>query len=218
MAAIEDLQRLRERVRVDRRTVSAPLLVFGVLVLAHTGIEVLVAMASSGPSPRHLTALVYWPLAGVVGLLALWLHAHRVAVREGVGEGPRSYRPVALGYLVSLPIIAILLIPALFVGVFAPLVWPAAIFLAIGVRQHNQTLKSIAKALCALGLVQGLLVLASTTVAGAWVMLGVEVAAGLGLVAGAVVAAQQTKTPKQPNHNQPTDTTTRSTRRPASPC
>src|SRR3569833_3040251 len=111
MAAIEDLQRLRERVRVDRRTVSAPLLVFGVLVLGHTAIELLVGLASSGPSPRHLTALVYWPLAGVVGPLALWLHAHRIAVREGVGEGPRSYRPVALGSLVSLPIIAIELNP-----------------------------------------------------------------------------------------------------------
>jgi hypothetical protein len=191
MAAMEDLQQLRERVRVDRRTVSAPLLVFGVLVLGHSALEWLVAQVSNGPSPRHLTALVYWPLAGAVGLLALWMHARRVAAREGVGEGPRSYRPVALGYLVSLPVIAILLIPALFVGVFAPLVWPAAIFLAIGVRQHNQTLKSVAKALCALGVAQGLLLFVTATLAGAWVMLGVEVVAGLGLVAGAIAAARR---------------------------
>ncbi|MFI5960381.1 hypothetical protein [Cryptosporangium sp. NPDC051539] len=186
-----DLEELRERVRSDRRTVTAPLMVFGVLVLVHFGL-VLLAGAAGAPV-RHSLALVYWPVAGAVGLFVLWRHAHRVAERTGVGEGPRSYRPIAIGYLVSLPLLALLFIPAFFAGIWAPLVWPAAILAAVGVRQRNTTLKKVAKWLAFLGAVQLLLVLVAAAVgdAAVWAAIGLGPLAGLALVGAAVVRTRR---------------------------
>jgi fucose permease len=195
MTDLTDVQLLREQVRADRRTVTAPLVVFGILILGHVVVSTLVA-AATGPAGNHLTRLVYWPLAGAVGLAALWIHAHRVAVRDGVGEGPRSYKPVTLGYVVSLPVIALLFIPVLFIGVFASLAWPAAVLLAIGIRQHSTTLKSVAKWLAAAGVLEALLAALSSVAADAagWVIIGLEAAAGLALVTGALLKARRAAT------------------------
>jgi len=184
-----DVRRLRERVRADRQTVAAPLVVFGALIVGHTAL----VAALTGPAARHLALLLYWPLAGAIGLLALCSHAHRLAVREGVGEGPRSYRPVTLGYVVSLPLIAVLFIPALFVGVWASLVWPAAILAAVAVRQHSRALKAVAAGLCAAGVVGGLLAFVQTGrgPGSAWAGLGLEAAVGLGLMIGALLTARR---------------------------
>jgi len=193
-----DVDRLRERVRADRHTVSAPLVVFGVLVLGHAALAGTVGLA--GAVASHLVSLLYWPLAGVAGLLALWNHAHRLAVRDGVGEGPRSYRPVTLGYVVSLPLIALLFLPALFVGVFAPLVWPAAMLYAVAWRQRSKTLRRVATGLLAAGAVQVLLTMllvrggGTDSAAGAWTVVGLEVAAGLAMVLGASIAVRRART------------------------
>jgi hypothetical protein len=180
-----DVGRLRERVRADRQTVSAPLVVFGALVLGHAVLAGTVGLA--GAIASHLVGLLYWPVAGAAGLVTLWSHARRIAVRDGVGEGPRSYRPVTVGYVVSLPLIAIFFLPALFVGVFAPLVWPAAVLFAVGVRQHSRALKRVATGLAAAGAVQVLViaVLSGYGAVAGWTVVGLELAAGLAMVLGA---------------------------------
>lgn len=187
-ALAADVRRLREQVRADRRTVTAPLVVFGTLILCHTGLSALAA-AVAGSGARHVTVLLYWPLAGAIGLFALWNHAHRLSVREGVGEGPRSYRPITLGYVVSLPVIAVLFIPVLFVGVFASLAWPAAILAAVAVRQRSGALKAVAGGLAGAGLIQGVLAAmqSGSGSGGAWAALGLEAAAGLALLIGAAL-------------------------------
>jgi hypothetical protein len=189
-AVVADVQRLRERVRADRRTITAPVLVFGFLIVLHVAARAAVASAA-GQAATHLTLLVYWPLAGAAGLLVLWNHAHRLAMREGVGDGPRSYRPITLGYVVSLPLIALLFIPALFIGVWASLVWPAVILAAVAVRQRSRVLKGVAQGLGVAGAVQGVLALleAGTWPGATWAAAGLETAVGLGLTAGALVAA-----------------------------
>jgi hypothetical protein len=193
MTDLTDVRRLREQVRADRRTVRAPLVVVGVLILGHVALSLVAA--ATGPAGNHLTRLVYWPVAGAIGLAVLWIHAHRVAVRDGVGEGPRSYRPVTLGYLISLPVIALLLVPVLFLGVFASLVWPAAILLAIGIRQHSDELKTVAKGLALAGIIEGVLAALSTVVgdAAGWAIIALEAVAGLVLVAGALVKARRAR-------------------------
>lgn len=187
-----DLDLLREHVRADRRTVTAPLVAFGLLIIGHVILSTLVA-AATGPAGNHLTRLVYWPIAGALGLAALWAHAHRIAVRDGVGEGPRSYKPVTLGYLISLPVIALLFIPLLLLGVWASLMWPAAILFAIGLRQRNQALKGVAKWLAAAGVVEGLLAALSLTLGdgAGWAVIVLQAVAGAALVIGALAKARR---------------------------
>ncbi|MFG1922691.1 hypothetical protein [Cryptosporangium sp. NPDC048952] len=175
------LDDLRARVRSDRRTVTAPPLVFGVLILGHLAAAAL-GGALGGPGGGHLAVLLYWPLAGALGLLALRLHARRIAARDGVGEGPRSYGPITIGYVVSVPVLAILFVPVLFVGVFAPLVWPAAVLYAIARRQHSTELRRIAKVLAFVGCLGGLAALTGNP----WLFGGMEVVAGLALIAWAL--------------------------------
>lgn len=162
-----------------------PLLVFSTLTLMHSALAAGVT-AFGNPAPTHLSLLLYWPLAGAVGLSALWSYARRTSLQLGVGGGPYSYRPVALGYLISLPVIAVLFIPAFFVGMWASLLWPAAILTAIAVRQKNNALHGIAVGLVFLGAVQGLLV-APTWSPAVWVPIAIETAAALGLASTAVV-------------------------------
>ncbi|MDR7277351.1 hypothetical protein [Catenuloplanes atrovinosus] len=178
---LADVQQLRERVRADRRTVTAPLLVFGLLILAHA-VAVSLATATAG-GPRHSVNFLYWPLAGAVGLGVLWWQARRIATRDGVGEGRRSYRPVTLGYVVSVPLLALMFLPVFFFGVFAPLVWPAGVLYAIARRQHSQALRRASIALAVAAVPQVLLVMAA--LGPAW--LGVDVAAGLALIVVALV-------------------------------
>ncbi|TQS40411.1 hypothetical protein [Cryptosporangium phraense] len=188
----EELAGLRAQVRSDRRTVVAPLVVFGVLVLANSAVMLL-----GGAAARHVSALLYWPVAGAIGLGVLWAYARRVASRDGVGEGPRSYRPVTLGYLVSLPVLALLFLPAFFVGVFGPLAWPGAILAAIGFRQRSTTLKRVAKWLAFGGAVQLLLVMISTAAgeAVAVAALGLGPLAGLTMLAAAFVLVRRAPRP-----------------------
>lgn len=179
---LADLDGLRARVRADRRTVTAPLLVLGAAVVLHA----VAWIVSSGAAPRHLVLLFYWPLAGAAVLFALWAHANRLARRDGVGGGPRSYRPVAVGYLVSLPVLALLFIPAYILGVFGPLLWPAAILWAVAARQHSPTLRAVAKGLAMVGTAQLLLALIGSAARGSatgWVSYSLDVLAGLGLLA-----------------------------------
>ncbi|MFB9234231.1 hypothetical protein ACFFWC_01565 [Plantactinospora siamensis] len=186
-AIAAEVRRMRERVRADRRTVTAPLVVFGALIVVHAALSVLVGLLT-GAAARHSALLAYWPLAGAAGLAALWAHARRLAAREGVGGGPRSYRPVTLGYVVSLPLLALLFVPALLLGVFAPLVWPAAVLAAVAVRQRSARLRSVAKWLAVAGAAQGLLALveAALGVGAAWAVLGLDAGLGLGLMFGAL--------------------------------
>ncbi|WP_035855488.1 hypothetical protein [Cryptosporangium arvum] len=173
------LEELRDRVRSDRRAVTAPLLTFGALVVAHVLLAAAVSAATESAMATHLTALVYWPLAGALGLFALWQHARHVAARDGVGEGPRSYRPITIGYVVSVPLLAILFVPVLFVGVFAPLVWPAAVLYAVALKQHTRELRTVAKVLAFVGCLGGLAALSGNP----WLFSGVELVGGLALLA-----------------------------------
>jgi fucose permease len=79
--------------------------------------------------------------------------------------------------------------------VFASLVWPAAILLAIGIRQHSTTLKSVAKGLALAGIIEGLLAALSGAVGdtAGWVVIGLEAVAGLVLVIGALVQARRAR-------------------------
>jgi hypothetical protein len=191
-ADLRDMDQLRERVRTDRQTVTAPLFVFGLLGVLHA----VTWIAAVTPASRHVGLYFFWPLASAAGLFALWLHARRIAERQGVGEGPRSYRPVAIGYLVSLPLLAALFVPAFFVGVFAPLVWPAAVIWAAAIRQHSAGLRRAAELTAAAGLVQGLLVVvAGGTGAGVvfgWLSVGVDLLAAVGLLIAARLTAGRT--------------------------
>ena len=129
---LPDLDRLRARVRADQRVTSAPMLAFGALILAYAVIVGLGAghLRAAG---RHSTLLLYWPLATAVCLVSLRWSERRRAVQDGVGEGRRTYRSATRAYLVGLALSAVLFIPALFIvlflGVFTPMVWPAAVFL-----------------------------------------------------------------------------------------
>jgi hypothetical protein len=188
-ADLRDLHRLREKVRTDRRTVAAPLVVFGLLGVLHTAVWI----AAVTPASRHVGLYFFWPLASAAGLFALWLHARRIAERQGVGDGPRSYRPIAIGYLISLPLLAALFVPAFFVGVFAPLAWPAVVIWAAAIRQHSAELRRAAKLMSAAGLVQGLLVMVAWgTGAGivlGWLSVGVDLLAAVGMLIAARLTA-----------------------------
>jgi hypothetical protein len=188
-ADLRDLDRLREKVRTDRRTVVAPLVVFGLLGVLHAAAWI----AAVTPASRHVGLYFFWPLASAAGLIALWLHARRIAERRGVGEGPRSYRPIAIGYLVSLPLLAALFVPAFLIGVFAPLVWPAVVLWAAAIRQRSAELRRAAKLLAAAGLVQGLLVVVAWSteadVVLGWLSVGVDLMAAVGMLIAARLTA-----------------------------
>ncbi|MFG1607750.1 hypothetical protein [Actinoplanes sp. NPDC049265] len=190
--AATGLDQLRARVRADRRTVTAPLLMLGGLAVLHA----VAWIAAPGPAARHTVLFAYWPVAGAVALFGLWAYANRVADRDGVGGGRRSYRPIALGYLVSLPLLAILFLPAFLLGVFGPLLWPAMILWAVAARQHNQTLRTVAKALALAGAVQLVLALVTSTaggVAAAGAAYALDLLAAAGLLAGAVITTRRAR-------------------------
>jgi hypothetical protein len=90
-------------------------------------------------------------------------------------------------------VIALLFVPVLFIGVFASLAWPAAILLAIGIRQHSPELKSLAKWLAVAGVIEALLLgLSSTLGDGAgWAVIALEAVVGLAMVIGASMRARR---------------------------
>src|SRR3569833_2948302 len=105
---LADLDQLRARVRADRRTVSAPLLVFGALILAHGVVLVLLGVATNSAGARHSALFAFWPLAGAIAVRALSRQARRIAERGGVGGGPRNNRQLTEGNLESLQLFILL--------------------------------------------------------------------------------------------------------------
>jgi hypothetical protein len=189
-----DLDQLRARVRADRRTVSAPLLVFGALILVHALALVLLG-ATDSAGARHTVLFVFWPVAGAIAVLALSRQARRIAERDGVGGGPRSYRQLTVGYFVSLPLIVLLILPVIVFGMIASLLWPAMMLAAVAKRQHNRTLRWAAVAVALAGGVEFVLDLGAVN----WVPLIVEVLAGAGLLIGSAVATRRAPAAPQPH-------------------
>jgi hypothetical protein len=186
-----DLERLRAQVRADRRATSAPLFVFGWLVIGYAVAGPL--LGGLGAGVRHLALLVFWPVLTVLALLGLWVGSRRRAVREGVGEGRPSYRTMTAGYLVAQVVIVILLIPVLFVGVSLPLVWPAAVLTAIGAWQRNRMLALLGVATGVVGGLESLFVVVHQGLPPAWAWLQsvVYVLAGLALLAAGLVTRRR---------------------------
>jgi hypothetical protein len=184
----QDLERLRAQVRADRRATSAPLLVFGGLVIGYAVAGPV--LGGMGAGVRHLALLVFWPVLTALALLGLWLGSRRRAVRDGVGEGRPSYRTVTAGYLVTQVVIVVVLIPVLFVGVFLPLVWPAAVLTAIGAWQRNRMLALLGVATGAVGGLEGLFIVVYQGLPPAWAWLQsvVYALAGLALLTAGQVS------------------------------
>ncbi|GAA0506478.1 hypothetical protein Ade02nite_95350 [Paractinoplanes deccanensis] len=98
-----------------------------------------------------------------------------MAARVGVGGGPRSHDVVTVGFVVSLPVLALMFVPVFFVGGhWATLVWPAAILTAIPVRQRNNVVYGVAVTLALTGLVQDLLAATPRGSTQGWAVLGLQ--------------------------------------------
>jgi len=155
----------------------------------------LLAAATSSAGARHSVLFVYWPLAGAVAVLALSRQARRIAERDGVGGGPRSYRQLTVGYFVSLPVIVLLIVPVLIFGILGSLLWPAMMLAAVAAKQHSRTLRWAAVAVAVAGVLEFFLDLAAVN----WAPLTVEVLTGIGLLAGSVIAARRAPSKPRPH-------------------
>jgi hypothetical protein len=124
----QELELLRQRVRASRRATSAPLLVFGVAMLAFACYEGLVRYAFV---PRPL----FWPMCSLVSLLVL-AGVDRVRRRAGVGAGRLSYGK-ATSVLVGVLLAGNLLWIFPFVGM---LLWPGTVLTVLALRQRNHPL------------------------------------------------------------------------------
>lgn len=186
----QDLLRLRGQVRADRRATSAPLLVFGGLVVGYAVAGPF--LGTLGAGARHSALLVFWPVLTLFAMIGLWVESRRRAVRDGVGEGRPSYRTMTWGYVVAQVVIVVVLIPVLFVGVVLPLVWPAAVLTAIGAWQRNRLLSLLGVATGVVGVAGSLLVVSTVAHQGvplgwAWAQSVVYALAGVALVMAGVV-------------------------------
>lgn len=190
---LPDLDRLRARVRADQRATSAPMLAFGALmIVGYAAIGGLYA-GQLHAGGRHLTLLIYWPLATAVGLVALWWSARRRAGQDGVGEGRRTYRSATRAYLVALLLIVVLFLPVLFIGVFTPMIWPAAVLAAVAAWQRNRLLGIWAAAIG----VESVYVIANQGLGSGWWWLQpvVYTALGLALLAAGLVIGRRERAP-----------------------
>jgi hypothetical protein len=189
---LPDLDRLRARVRADQRATSAPMLAFGALIVGYAPIGGLFA-GQLHAEGRHLTVLLYWPLATTVGLVALWWSARRRAGQDGVGEGRRTYRSAIRAYLIALVLIVVLCIPVLFIGVFTPMIWPAAVLAAVASWQRNRLLGTWAAAIGAAGGLESVYVIVNQGLSSGWWWLQpvVYAALGLAMVAGGLVIGRR---------------------------
>jgi hypothetical protein len=189
---LPDLDRLRARVRAGQRATSAPMLAFGALIVGYAAIGGGYA-GHLDAEGRHLILLLYWPLATIVGLAGLWWAARRRAGQDGVGEGRRTYRSATRGYLVALVLIVVLFIPVLFIGVFTPMVWPAAVLATLASWQRNRHLGTWAVAIGMAGGAEGVYVIANQGLGPTWWWLQpvVYTALGLALVAGGLVIGRR---------------------------
>jgi len=185
---LPDLDRLRARVRADQRATSAPMLVFGALIVGYAAIGGLIA-SQLHAGGRHLTLLLYWPLATMVGLVSLWWSARRRAGQAGVGEGQHTYRSATRAYVVALALVVVLFLPVLFIGVFTPLIWPAAVLVAVASWQRNRPLGTWGAVIGLLGGAESVVVLANPNLGPGWWWLQpvVYTALGLALVVGGLV-------------------------------
>ncbi|HEY3502059.1 MAG TPA: hypothetical protein VGN37_04615 [Actinocatenispora sp.] len=185
---LPDLDRLRARVRADQRVTSAPMVAFGALILGYAVLGGLYAgqLPAGG---RHLTLLVYWPLATVIGFVVLWRSERRRAEKEGVGAGRRTYGSATRRYLIALVLIVVLFIPVLFVGVFAPMIWPAGVLAAIASWRHDRPLGIWAAVIGVTGGAESVYVIANGGLSAGWWWLqpAVYTALGLALVIGGLV-------------------------------
>jgi hypothetical protein len=189
---LPDLDRLRTRVRAGQRATSAPMLAFGALIVGYAAIGGGYA-GQLDAEGRHLTLLLYWPLATMVGLVGLWWSARRRAGRDGVGEGRRTYRSAIRGYLVALVVIVVLFIPVLFIGVFTPMVWPAAVLATLACWQRNRLLGAWAVAIGVAGGAESVYVIANQGLGPAWWWFApvVYTVLGLALVGGGLVIGRR---------------------------
>ncbi|MFI5841766.1 hypothetical protein ACIA8K_18855 [Catenuloplanes sp. NPDC051500] len=182
----QDLDQLRVRVRAAQRLVSAPLITFGVLVTVYPLVAALATPLGAGGT--HLLVLSYWPLATAAGLAVLWLLARRRATRDGVGEGSHDYGTATRTYLVVLLVILVGFIPALFIGVFTPLIWPALVLVALAVWQRSNQLYTWAAAVGITGGITTILLAASSpTPDYAWLWIPVHAAVGLAMILGGLL-------------------------------
>lgn len=189
---LPDLDRLRARVRADQRATSAPMLAFGILIVAYVAIGGLGASRLDAGG-HHLTVLLYWPLATMAGLVTLWWSERRRAGHDGVGEGRRTYRSATRAYLVALVLSIVLFLPVLFIGVFTPIIWPAAVLASVAIWQRNRLLGAWAAGIGVVGGVTSVYVLTNQGLGSAWWWLqpAVYIALGLALVIGGLVIARR---------------------------
>jgi hypothetical protein len=189
---LPDLDRLRTRVRANQRATSAPMLAFGALIVGYAAVGGLSA-GQLHAGGRHLTLLLYWPLATVVGLLALWWSARRRAGRDGIGEGRRTYRSATVAYVIALVLIVVAFLPVLFIGVFTPLIWPTAVLAVIASWRHDRLLGAWAVAIGAVGGAESGYVITNQGLGPSWWWLQpvVYTALGLALVFGGLVVGRR---------------------------
>lgn len=186
-----DVDSLRARVRADQRSTSAPMIAFGVLIVAY-------AVLGTGwgarldAGGRHLMLLLFWPLATIAGFLALWLSSRGRAMRSGVGEGRRSYGTATLVALLVLGLV-VPFTPLLFVGVFAPMAWVAAVLASLAWWRHDRALGAWAAVIGVLGAAEAVVLVAQRDLGSGWWWLPAVGygALGLALVVGGVVTARR---------------------------
>lgn len=181
---IQELDQLRIRVRGAQRLVSAPLLTFGVLVTVYPGVALLAGLL--GAAGNHSLLLVYWPLATAAGLLTLWVADRRRAVRDGL-ESRHDYAAATRAYLIVLLAMVVAFVPALFVGVFMPLVWPAIVLVVLAVWQRSNQLYTWAAIVGITGGITTVLLAATSQEDYGWFWLPVHAAVGLAMIAGGLV-------------------------------
>jgi|tagenome__1003787_1003787.scaffolds.fasta_scaffold20826958_3 hypothetical protein len=181
-----DLERLRSRVRADRRATSAPPIAFGVLVIVYAIVSQFAG--ALGPAGRHVTVLTFWPVVTAATLLGLWWWSRRRTQREGVGEGRTSYRTMTAGYLGALLVTVLLAIPVLFIGVAVPLVWPGAVLIAIGAWQRNRNLSRLGMGLVLVAVLEAVLAaFLRGSPPWSWIVSVAYALAGLALLAAGLV-------------------------------
>jgi hypothetical protein len=137
---------LRRRVRASQRATSAPLLTFGLMVLAFAAYAM-----SFLDKPVHYMPLpspLYWPVCSLIALLLLWGMDRLRSGRTGVGESPRSYARVTVALVATA--VAVVFVSSWLFFPARLLLWPPTVLLAVAVGQRNKTLTVWAGVICGL--------------------------------------------------------------------
>jgi hypothetical protein len=125
----QELDQLRQRVRAARWATSAPMLVVGGAMLVFAGYQ-------GAVDYYFVPAPLYWPLCGLLALLALWGIDRVRRGRTGVGDGRLPYGKAA-AVLVAVVIIGNV---AWFLPILRMLLWPTTVLPILGLRQRNNRL------------------------------------------------------------------------------